>query len=149
MEGPAGLTVLRLHHLGVLVRELDAVIGFYTGQLGFTAGERHAAPEHDIDAVLLELGDTLVELFAPLTPDGRIAEALAKRGPGVHHVAYEVADLDAALESCRRAGIQLVDQQPRRGVHPTWRIAFLHPRSCGGVLTELVETDAPWQGVGL
>lgn len=149
MDAPASLIVLRLHHLGILVDDLDSAAHFYTGVLGFSAGARHEAPKHDIAAVLLDLGDTLIELFAPLTADGAVAESLAKRGPGVHHVAYEVADLTAALEVCRAAGVQLIDEAPRPGLHQGWRVAFLHPRSCNGVLTELIETDSPWHGAGI
>lgn len=139
MNGPRGLPVLRLHHLGVLVADLDAASDFYTGTLGLGGGEPHEAPAHDIRALLLDAGGSHIELFAPLTPDGPIAGTLAKRGAGMHHVAYEVADIDAALDACRAAGIQLIDQHARPGLHEGWRVAFLHPRSCGGILTELVE----------
>ena len=149
MERLRGLPVLRLHHVGILVADLDAALRFYHGFLGVARGEPHESAPFDIRAVLLDLGDTHLEIFAPLTPDGPIARTLARRGPGQHHLAYEVADLDAALEACRAAGLELIDAAPRPGLHAGWRVAFLHPRSCGGVLTELVETGAPWQGTGL
>lgn len=149
MESPRGLPVLRLHHLGILVADLDAALDFYRGPLGLAGGEPHDAPAHDIRAILLDIGESQIELFAPLTPDGPIARTLAKRGPGIHHAAYEVADLDAALAICRAAGVELIDAAPRPGLHEGWRVAFLHPRSCGGALTELVETGAPWPGTGL
>jgi methylmalonyl-CoA/ethylmalonyl-CoA epimerase len=149
MERPGGLPVLRLHHLGVLVRDLDEARRFYGDFLGFGADEPHESPEHDIRALLIDTGGTLLEVFAPLTPDGPISRALAKRGPGVHHVAYEAGDIGLALDACRAAGLELLDEAPRPGLHAGWRVAFIHPRSCGGVLTELVETDSPWQGVGL
>ena len=149
MEQFTTLPLLRVHHLGVLVDDLGAAERFYSRFLGFGAGERHESPENDVRGILLDLGDSMIELFTPLTPDGRVAQALARRGPGLHHVAYEVGDVDAALELCRAAGIELIDNEARPGLHAGWRVAFLHPRSCGGVLTELVETDSPWQGTGL
>ncbi|MDP9375237.1 MAG: methylmalonyl-CoA epimerase [Chloroflexota bacterium] len=149
MERPRGLPILRLHHVGILVEDLDSAVRFYSGFLGIGAGQPQTAPEHDIRAVLLDVGDTHLEIFAPLSADGPIARTLAKRGPGQHHVAYEVADIDAALEACRQAGLELIDGRARPGLHHGWRVAFLHPRSCGGVLTELIETGAPWQGTGL
>jgi methylmalonyl-CoA epimerase len=149
MDRPRGLPILRLHHLGILVADLDDALRFYGGFLGIAGGAPHASPRHDIRAVLLDIGETHLELFAPLTADGPIAQTLAKRGPGLHHVAYEVADIEAALEACRRAGLDLVDTIPRPGLHEGWRVAFLHPRAAGGALTELVETGAPWQELGL
>ena len=139
MTGPCGVPVLRLHHLGILVDDLDAALGFYTRTLGLADHAPHEAPAHDIRAILLDVGGSHLELFAPLSADGPIARTLAKRGPGMHHAAYEVADIDAALDACRAAGLQLIDQQARPGLHEGWRVAFLHPRSCGGVLTELIE----------
>ena len=149
MQGLTGLLVMRVHHLGVLVRDLDEAERFYTNIIGFSGGERHQSPENDVRAILLDLGDTHLEIFTPLTPDGPIARTLEKRGPGIHHIAYEVGDIAAALDACRAAGIELIDEAPRPGLHAGWQVAFLHPRSCGGVLTELVETDSPWQGTGL
>lgn len=149
MTARPGLPPLCLHHVGILVADLDAALRFYRDTLGLTGGAPHEAPAHDIRAALLDLGESRLELFAPLTPDGPIAGVLAQRGPGLHHLCYEVADLAAALASCREAGVQLIDAAPRPGLHAGWRVAFLHPRSCGGVLTELVETGAPWPGSGL
>lgn len=144
-----GLMVMRVHHLGLLVEDIEAALPIYTTLLGFDALSRLDAPDHDIRAVLLELGETRVELFAPHSPDGQLTEVLRKRGQGLHHIAYEVADIGASLAAARAAGLRLIDETARRGLHPSWRIAFLHPHSCGGVLTELVETDAPWHGAGL
>ena len=149
MERFPGLPVLRLHHLGVLADDLDAAVRFYSGFLGVAGGERHEAPEQDIQAILFDIGDSHIEVFAPLTADGPIARTLAKRGAGLHHVAYEVADIGAALEACRAAGLQLIDTAPRPGLRRDWRVAFLHPRAAGGVLTELLQTAAPWPGTGL
>jgi methylmalonyl-CoA/ethylmalonyl-CoA epimerase len=149
MDTLRGVPVLRLHHLGVLVADLDEAMRFYRGVLGLSGGEPHDSATNDIRAILLDVGDSHIEVFAPLGPDGPVAKSLAKRGPGMHHVAYEVEDIDAALEQCRAAGIQLLDDVPRPGLHEGWRVTFLHPRSCGGVLTELIETGKPWPGVGI
>lgn len=151
MRAPSGIPVLRLHHLGILVADLDAALGFYGegGTLGLDGETPHDAPEHDIRAVLLNVGDSHLEVFAPLTATGPLARTLAKRGPGMHHVAFEVADIEAALNACRAAGVELIDAVPRPGLHVGWRVAFLHPRSCGGVLTELLETGTPWTGAEL
>jgi methylmalonyl-CoA/ethylmalonyl-CoA epimerase len=148
MTLPAGLPPARLHHVGILVADLDAALQFYRDTLGLIGAEPHDAPAHDIRAALLDLGQSHLELFAPLTPDGAIAGALAKRGPGLHHLCYEVDDIVAALASCRAAGVQLIDAAPRPGLHHGWQVAFLHPRSCGGVLTELVQTGVPSSGSG-
>lgn len=139
MDGIAGLPPLRLHHVGILVSDLDDALQFYRGTLGLRVGTPHESAANDIRAALIALGGSYLELFAPLTPDGSIAQTLAKRGAGMHHLCYEVGDIVAALAHCREAGVQLIDQLPRPGLHEGWRVAFLHPRSCGGVLTELVE----------
>jgi methylmalonyl-CoA/ethylmalonyl-CoA epimerase len=149
MAPPRDVPVLRLHHLGILTPDLDAALRPYRGLFGLHVGAPHESAANNIRAVLIETGAAALEVFAPLTADGPVARQLAKRGPGLHHAAYEVADIDAALAACRAAGIELGDQAARPGLHPGWRVAFLHPRSCGGVLTELVETGAPWQGTGL
>ncbi len=138
----AGLPPLRLHHVGILVPNLDEALQFYRGTLGLRAGVPHDSAAHDIRAALIDLGESHLELFAPLTPVGPTAQALAKRGAGMHHLCYEVGDIVAALAQCREAGVQLIDHAPRPGLHEGWQVAFLHPRSCGGVLTELVEIGA-------
>ena len=88
--------------------------------------------------MLLDVGENHVELLQPLGPDTPVGKFLAKRGPGIHHVAYQVADIDAELARLRRAGVELIDEQPRIGIRGS-RVAFCHPRSTGGVLTEIVE----------
>lgn len=149
MDGPSGVPVLRLHHLGVLVADLDEAMRFYRGVLGLNGGEPHESASNDIRAILLDVGDSHIEIFAPLSAEGPVAKSLAKRGPGMHHVAYEVEDINVALDQCRAAGIQLLDDIPRPGLHEGWRVAFLHPKSCGGVLTEFLETGKPWAGIGI
>ena len=128
---------LRLHHTGIVVQDLDAAISSYEA-LGFRDGERHEIPEQDIVAVTFRAGPGWLELIQPTDPDGPIARYMAKRGEGTHHVAYAVDDIDAELERLKAAGVRLIDETPRTGAHG-WRIAFIHPESCHGVLTELVQ----------
>jgi methylmalonyl-CoA/ethylmalonyl-CoA epimerase len=127
----------RLHHVAVVVADLDAAMTRYRA-LGFTGGERFHLPEQAVDVATFAAGNGWIELIQPTDPDGPIARFLAKRGEGMHHVAYAVPDLEAALAALAAAGVRLIDSVPRSGAHG-WRIAFIHPESCGGVLTELVQ----------
>ncbi len=128
---------LRLHHIGIVVEDLNAAVASYE-RLGFTEGERFAVPEQGIEAIVYKAGPGYMELIQPTDPEGAIGRYLAKRGPGTHHVAYAVDDIAVALDLLRAAGVRLIDETPRAGTHG-WRIAFIHPESCQGVLTELVE----------
>jgi len=126
----------RIAHIGVAVENLADALAFYRDVLGLEP----RAPETADGATIVSLpfGGPEVELLEPVTPDGPIARFLAKRGPGIHHVCYEVADLDAAMERCRAAGYRLVDETPRTGAHGR-RIAFVHPKSTAGILIELTQ----------
>lgn len=128
---------LELHHVGIVVSDLDAAIAAYE-RLGFTAGEHWLMPQQQIEAVTFASGSGWVELITPTDPDGPIARYLAKRGDTVQHVAYRTSDLEGELARLEAAGVRLIDTTPRIGTHG-WRIAFLHPESCNGVLTELVD----------
>ncbi|MBI2796906.1 MAG: methylmalonyl-CoA epimerase [Gemmatimonadetes bacterium] len=126
----------RIAHIGLAVRELDAILPFYRDVLGMAE-----APLDDADGARiagLAAGDSLVELLEPVAPGSPIAKFLDKRGPGIHHVCFAVDDLEATLARCRAAGIRLIDEHPRPGAEGK-RIAFLHPASTAGVLVELTE----------
>jgi methylmalonyl-CoA/ethylmalonyl-CoA epimerase len=126
----------RIAHVGIAVPDLDAAASFYRDVLGL---EAHPPEQADGAEILsFSLGDSAVELLAPRTADGPIARFLQRRGPGIHHICYRVADLDLALARCREAGYELVDEAPRLGAGGC-RIAFLHPRSTAGTLIELTE----------
>lgn len=136
-NAPADLSGLRLHHVGIVVADLDAAAARYRA-LGFAEGERFVVPEQHIEAIVYTAGRGYVELISPTDPEGPIARYLAKRGDGTHHIAYAVEDIAATLARLRDAGVRLIDEVPRAGTHG-WRIAFIHPESCAGVLTELVQ----------
>lgn len=126
----------RIAHIGIAVPDLGAALAFYREVLGL---EPHPPEQADgATIVSLPFGDSEVELLQPLDADTPVGRFIARRGPGIHHICYRVPDLDAALDACRRAGYQLIDQQPRRGAGGR-RIAFVHPKSTGGILLELTE----------
>ncbi len=128
----------RIDHIGVAVSDLDAAIALHVEGYGMELVHRETVEEQGVEAVLLDVGENHVELLAPLSVDTPVGRFLAKRGPGLHHVAYQVGDIDAALASLRESGMRLIDEQPRVGIRRS-RVAFLHPGASGGVLTELVE----------
>ncbi|MDX6686682.1 MAG: methylmalonyl-CoA/ethylmalonyl-CoA epimerase [Baekduia sp.] len=131
----------RIDHVGVAVEDLDAAITLYETTYEMTLVHRETVAEQGVEAVLLDVGENHVELLAPLGPDTPVGKFLAKKGPGIHHVAYQVADIDAALEALKAAGTRLIDETPRIGIRGS-RVAFLHPAASGGVLTEIVEPAA-------
>jgi methylmalonyl-CoA epimerase len=131
----------RIDHVGVAVEDLDAAITLYETTYEMTLVHRETVAEQGVEAVLLDVGENHVELLAPLGPDTPVGKFLAKKGPGIHHVAYQVADIDAALEALKAAGTRLIDEAPRIGIRGS-RVAFLHPAASGGVLTEIVEPAA-------
>jgi len=129
----------RIHHVGVAVADLDESIRTYQSALGAELVHRATNDKEGLEAAFLRVGDGEVELMAALREDSPVGKFMTKRGPGLHHVAYAVTDIDQALADARASGLELIDTEPRIGMHGT-RIAFLHPKSVGGVLTELVET---------
>jgi len=128
----------RIDHIGVVVEDLDAAIELYSKSFEMELAHRETVEEQGVEAVLLDVGDGHVELLAPLGPETPVGKYLARKGPGLHHVAYAVEDIDSTLERLVASGIELIDQEARVGIRNS-RIAFLHPRSTGGVLTEIVE----------
>ena len=128
----------RIDHIGVAVEDLDASLELYERDYGMKLVHRETVVEQGVEAALLDVGENHVELLAPLGPDTPVGKFLAKRGPGMHHVAYQVTDIEAALASLREAGMRLIDETPRVGIRGSL-VAFLHPKSSGGVLTEIVQ----------
>ena len=128
----------RIDHVGIAVADLDSAIALYEKTLGMPLVHREKVAEQGVEAVLLDVGDGHIELLEPLNEDTPVGKFLAKKGPGLHHVAYAVADVSAALAELAEQGIELIDSEPRRGIRDS-RVAFLHPRSTGGVLTEIVQ----------
>src|SRR3979411_3125696 len=128
----------RIHHVGVAVTDLDESIRLYTSALGAELVHRATNEKEGLEAAFLRVGDGEVELMSALRDDSPVGKFMAKRGPGLPHVAYGVPNIDRALADARAAGLELIDSEPRIGMHGT-RIAFLHPKTLGDVLTELVE----------
>ena len=128
----------RIDHIGVAVEDLDAAIALYEGDFAIELVHREVVEEQGVEAVLLDVGENHVELLKALGPDTPVGRYLASNGPGLHHVAYQTSDIDTALAGLKEAGMRLIDETPRVGIRNS-RVAFLHPKATGGVLTELVE----------
>jgi methylmalonyl-CoA/ethylmalonyl-CoA epimerase len=128
----------RIDHVGVATDDLEGALTLYEETLGMPLAHRETVESQGVEAVLLDVGDGHVELLRPLGPDTPVGKYLEKRGPGLHHVAYAVADIDSTLSQLKDAGVALIDEEARVGIRDS-RVAFLHPKATGGVLTELVE----------
>jgi methylmalonyl-CoA epimerase len=126
-----------IHHLGVAVEDLDEALATYERLFGAELEHRARVPEQGVEAAAVLVGDGRVELLEPLEEDTPVGRFLGKRGPGMHHVAYEVADVRAAVSSLAEAGAELIDEQPREGLFGL-QVAFVHPDSVHGVLAEVV-----------
>jgi methylmalonyl-CoA/ethylmalonyl-CoA epimerase len=131
----------RIDHIGVAVEEIEPALELYRDSFELHVAHREVVEEQGVEAVLLDVGENHVELLAPLGPDTPVGKFLASKGPGMHHVAYQVTDIDATLEALTQAGMRLIDEQPRTGIRGS-RVAFMHPRSTAGVLTEIVQPAA-------
>jgi methylmalonyl-CoA/ethylmalonyl-CoA epimerase len=127
-----------IDHVGVAVEDLDAALPFYRDVLKLALVHRETVDEQGVHAALLDVGDGHIELVAPLGPETGVARFLARRGPGLHHVAYRVQDVQATLAELSAAGVRLIDERPRTGIRGS-RVAFVHPGSTGGVLVEIVQ----------
>ncbi|HKH40304.1 MAG TPA: methylmalonyl-CoA epimerase [Solirubrobacterales bacterium] len=128
----------RIDHIGVATEDLDGAISLYEGTLGMPVAHRETVESQGVEAVLLDVGEGHVELLRPLGPDTPVGKYLERKGPGLHHVAYAVDDIEAVLGRLKEAGIEMIDSEPRIGIRGS-RVAFVHPLSTGGVLTEIVQ----------
>lgn len=127
-----------IDHMGVAVEDIEAALPYYTDVLHLALVHRETVPEQGVHAALLDVGDGHIELVAPTGPDTGVAKFLERRGAGLHHVAYRVTDIETTLRELSGAGLRLIDEQPRVGIRGS-RVAFVHPSSTGGVLTEIVQ----------
>jgi len=128
-------------HVGGAVDDLEAALVLYRDTLGMPLVHRETITEQGLEAALLDVGESHIELLAPLGPDTVVGKFLARKGPGLHHVAYRVESVEDALAALSKAGMRLIDEQPRIGIRNS-RVAFVHPSSTGGVLTEIVQPAA-------
>jgi methylmalonyl-CoA/ethylmalonyl-CoA epimerase len=131
----------RIDHIGVAVEEIEPALELYRDSFELVLAHREVVQEQGVEAVLLDVGEGHVELLAPLGAETPVGRFLSRQGPGLHHVAYRVADIEATLQALKGAGIELIDQQPRTGIRGS-RVAFMHPRATGGVLSEIVQPHA-------
>jgi len=132
----------QLDHVGIVVDDLEAAIAMYEAKFGMTDPYREVLEHQHVEVVLFDVGPNHVELLSPLHPDTSCGRFLAKRGPGVHHVAYAVTDIRATLAELIESGVNVLDPEPRLGVRGS-QVAFIHPKSVGGVLTEIIQQREP------
>jgi methylmalonyl-CoA epimerase len=128
----------RIDHIGIAVEDLDASLALYERDYDMTLVHREIVAEQGVEAALLDVGENHVELLAATGPDTPVGKFLAKKGPGMHHLAYQVDDIEATLAALKEAGLRLIDEAPRTGIRNS-RVAFLHPATAGGLLTEIVQ----------
>lgn len=128
----------KINHIGIAVKSLEDSILFYRDQLGMTFEGTEEVADQKVKVAFLQIGDSRIELLEPTAEDSPIAKFLEKKGEGIHHMAYEVADVEMALAEMKEKGVRLIDETPRRGAHNSL-IAFLHPKGTGGVLTEICQ----------
>ncbi len=127
-----------IDHVGIAVEDLESSVALYRGLLGVEPAHRERVEDQGVEEVLFAVGSSFIQLLGALGPDTPVGRSLATRGPGVHHVAYRVNDIEAALTHLKAEGARLIDETPRPGSRDTL-IAFLHPKAMGGVLVELVQ----------
>jgi methylmalonyl-CoA/ethylmalonyl-CoA epimerase len=130
----------KIDHIGVAVADLDVALELYEGIFEMAVAHRETVESQGVEAVLLDVGDGHVELMRPLAADTPVGKFLGRKGPKLHHVAYAVEDIDTTLEKLAAAGLELIDKEARVGIRDS-RVAFIQPRSTGGVLTEIVEAS--------
>jgi methylmalonyl-CoA epimerase len=134
------MAALEVHHIGIAVDDLDAAIERYIALFGAVLAHRERVEDQGVEAASLHVGPSRIELLASLGPETPVGKFLAKRGPGMHHVAFEVADVAAELRRLKADGVELIDEEPRRGLFGL-QVAFVHPESTGGVLAEFIGND--------
>ncbi|MGZ4031723.1 MAG: methylmalonyl-CoA epimerase [Tumebacillaceae bacterium] len=125
----------KIDHLGIAVRSIEETLPVYTNGMGLKVIHEEIIADQMVRAIFLQVGESCVELLEPTSPESPIAKYIEKKGPGIHHVAYAVSDLEAALAHAKEQGYRLIDEKPRRGGHGKM-IAFVHPKDTHGVLTE-------------
>lgn len=128
----------KINHIGIAVKSLEESLPFYRDNLGMSFAGIEVVEEQKVRVAMLQVGESKIELLEPTTDDSPVAKFIEKNGTGIHHIAYEVPDIEAAIARLTEEGVRMIDQKPRCGAHDT-RIAFLHPKSSGGVLTELCQ----------
>lgn len=128
----------KINHIGIAVKSLEESLPFYRDSLGMSFAGIEVVAEQKVRVAMLQVGESKIELLEPTEDDSPVAKFIEKNGAGIHHIAYEVADIEAAIAKLAEEGVRMIDQKPRCGAHDT-RIAFLHPKSSAGVLTELCQ----------
>jgi len=130
----------KINHIGIAVKNLENAIPFYRDQLGMNFEGTEEVSEQKVRVAFLQVGESRIELLEPTSPDSPVAKYLEKNGEGIHHLAYQVDDIEETLAQLKQSGVRLIDEQPRRGAHNSL-IAFLHPKASGGVLTEICQSE--------
>jgi methylmalonyl-CoA/ethylmalonyl-CoA epimerase len=133
------MMLTKINHIGIAVQSLDAAIPFYRDNLGMALLGIEEVAEQKVKVAMLQIGESKIELLEPTAEDSPVAKSIEKNGPGIHHLAYEVNDIEAAIAKLVAEGARMIDETPRNGAHGT-RIAFVHPKTSNGVLTELCQT---------
>jgi methylmalonyl-CoA epimerase len=141
------LDIRNLNHVSIAVRDLDRALSLYGKRLGLPVAEQETIPERGVRLAKLHAGEVCIELVQPLDENSPLGRSIAKRGEGLHHIAFTVGDIDAALARLREEGVPLVDETPKQGAGGS-RIAFLRPDALAGVLVELVEPGAEGRDEG-
>lgn len=130
----------KINHIGIAVTSLDDSIPFYRDNLGMVCAGIEEVVEQKVRVAMLQIGESLIELLEPTSAESPVAKFIEKNGAGIHHIAYEVTDIETAIATLLADGARMIDEKPRNGAHGT-RIAFVHPKSSGGVLTELCQVE--------
>ncbi|MBI2354543.1 MAG: methylmalonyl-CoA epimerase [Deltaproteobacteria bacterium] len=128
----------KINHIGIAVKSLEETLPFYRDNLGMPFAGIEEVAEQKVRVAMLQVGESKIELLEPTSEESPVARFLEKNGPGIHHLAYEVVDIEAAIAKLRADGARMIDERPRSGAHGA-RIAFVHPKSSNGVLTELCQ----------